>query len=51
MKQKFDLRKKSSIGETYLLNHMGSYMGYTAIYRFDGRMWIRKLGVVGNEYY
>lgn len=43
MKPKFDLRVKVSIGETWLLSHISGYMGYTAIYRFDGKGWNRKL--------
>jgi len=42
-KRKYDLRKKPSIGETWLLEAIGSYMSYTAIYRFDGNLWQRKL--------
>lgn len=42
-KRKYDLRRKVSLGETWLIEAQDGYMGYTAIYRFDGIMWIMKL--------
>ena len=43
MRNRFDLRYKRSIGETYLLVANGGYMVYTAIYRFNGSKWKREL--------
>ena len=45
IKEKYilDLRKKIDIGETYEINVFDSLMNYNAIYRFDGKNFIRIL--------
>jgi hypothetical protein len=38
-----DLRHSRDEGETWLIDVIGGYMGYTAIYRYNGTDYIRKL--------
>lgn len=38
-----DLRHSRDEGETWLIDVMGGYTGYTAIYRYNGTHYVRKL--------
>lgn len=50
MKYKYDLRLKPRVGMTYLIRHVGSFMGLSVIYRFDGNNYIRELSHKNVDY-